>query len=502
MDGPRKRTGTAKGKRREGKDPGSDDLKPIGLALPEVLRIRQDGWPDYDMDDQSALRINRISSADENEPARFRFYVNVDNIYLKTEQKAEPEAARLSEERFVTGLTLIGLGIIRQRDASPGGTVPPVAGADSVPDVEDLVKLATDGIGPMILPMIQSLLPWNRVPSRTARASRQTWPSSSRLGRRHHTKEHTHDDHHHPHRNRQHGRHRGGRRQVLGGADAALAGELQDRRRADAALDHPRARHRQARLGDRERGARQARRRGRRRHPLRRPGGDRRRPRRPLPARRLADRLRHPVQHERQRGDLQPRHRAARRRARLQEPDPPQRPRQHVAVLERRLPRRDVDRDRRGGHAPPRARAEAPARGAGRQAGGLRGHREDRPHPPDGRDAADAGAGVLGLRQAGRELDPARGERAAPDLRARPRRHRRRHRPQRAPRVRRARGGGDRGHHRPPVRDRAQQVRVARRARRAGGAVRATEDRGRLADEDRERRAAARLRARAPGSPS
>ena len=157
MDGPRKRTGTAKGKRREGKDPGSDDLKPIGLALPEVLRIRQDGWPDYDMDDQSALRINRISSADENEPARFRFYVNVDNIYLKTEQKAEPEAARLSEERFVTGLTLIGLGIIRQRDASPGGTVPPVAGADSVPDVEDLVKLATDGIGPMILPMIQSL---------------------------------------------------------------------------------------------------------------------------------------------------------------------------------------------------------------------------------------------------------------------------------------------------------------------------------------------------------
>ena len=98
--------------------------------------------------------------------------------------------------------------------------------------------------------------------------------------------------------------------------------------------------------------------------------------------------------------------------------------------------------------------------------------------------------------------DPARGERAAPDLRARPRRHRRRHRPQRAPRVRRARGGGDRGHHRPPVRDGAQQVRVAGRARRAGGAVRATEDRGRLADEDRERRAAARLRARAPASGS
>ena len=42
--------------------------------------------------------------------------------------------------------------------------------------------------------------------------------------------------------------------------------------------------------------------------------GHRRQARRPLPAARLADRLRHPDQHERQRGDRQPRHRAGRRR--------------------------------------------------------------------------------------------------------------------------------------------------------------------------------------------
>jgi hypothetical protein len=59
----------------------------------------------------------------------------------------------------------------------------------------------------------------------------------------------------------------------------------------------------------------------------RRAGSDRRQARRPLPAGRLADRLRHPVQHERQRGDLQPRHRDAGRRDGLQEAGPPQRPR-------------------------------------------------------------------------------------------------------------------------------------------------------------------------------
>ena len=54
----------------------------------------------------------------------------------------------------------------------------------------------------------------------------------------------------------------------------------------------------------------------RRRHRPRRARGDRRQARRPFPAGGLADRLRHPDQHERQRGDRQPRQRDAGRRAR------------------------------------------------------------------------------------------------------------------------------------------------------------------------------------------
>ena len=61
-----------------------------------------------------------------------------------------------------------------------------------------------------------------------------------------------------------------------------------------------------------------------------------------FPAACLDDRQRHPVQHERQRGDFQPRDRAGRRRARQQEADPSQRRRQHVAVVERHLSGGDV----------------------------------------------------------------------------------------------------------------------------------------------------------------
>jgi fumarate hydratase, class II len=72
---------------------------------------------------------------------------------------------------------------------------------------------------------------------------------------------------------------------------------------------------------------------------------------------------------------------------------------------------------------------------------GLRRHRQDRPHAPAGRHAADAGPGVLRLRGATRSLR-ARGHRcdAAGGARTGDRRHRGRHRAEHAPAVRRARG--------------------------------------------------------------
>ena len=114
-------------------------------------------------------------------------------------------------------------------------------------------------------------------------------------------------------------------------------------------------------------------------------------------------------------------------------PGPPQRPRQHGAVVERHLPDRDArrrrdDRPRRDAAGP----AQAPRR-AGGQAGGLRRHHQDRPHPHDGRDAAHARAGVLGLRPRGRQGHRADRAGAAGRPRAGAGRHRRRHRAQHRP---------------------------------------------------------------------
>ena len=138
-----------------------------------------------------------------------------------------------------------------------------------------------------------------------------------------------------PHRDRHLRPDRGPGRPLLGRADPALARELPDRHRAHAAAADPRARHRQARRGRGEPVAEADRRAPRQRHRQGGAGGDRRQARRSFPAGGLADRLRHPDQHERQRGDRQPRQRDARRQARREVAGASERPRQHEPVVER-----------------------------------------------------------------------------------------------------------------------------------------------------------------------
>ena len=127
----------------------------------------------------------------------------------------------------------------------------------------------------------------------------------------------------------------------------------------------------QGRRGPGQRRARPARRRRRRadRHGGRRRG--RGRARRPVPDRRLPDRVGHVVEHERQRGDRDPRRRRR----------PRQRPREHGAELERRLPVGGPPGRARGDLAPAAAGPRAPRGGAGDQGRGVRRRRQGRAAP-------------------------------------------------------------------------------------------------------------------------
>ena len=177
-------------------------------------------------------------------------------------------------------------------------------------------------------------------------------------------------------------------------------------------------------------------------HRDRRQRGRRRRPRRRIPHRRLPDRLRHQLQHERQRGDRVTGGSGRRRGA-------PQRPRQRLAVLQRHLPDGDPRRRVTGGHRRPAACDRRTGHLAGGQGDRVRRPREVRPHPPHGRHAGDARPGVLRLRRHGPVRRRAARVGPPPGPRASARRYRGRDRHQRPRRLRDQRDPGALGVDRP-----------------------------------------------------
>ena len=189
--------------------------------------------------------------------------------------------------------------------------------------------------------------------------------------------------------------------------------------------------------------------------------------------------------------------RAPRRAARRRAARASERRRQPRAVVERRVSDGDERRGRRGGR---RAiccrRSTRCAATLAAKAAGVRRHRQDRPHAPAGRDAADARPGILRLRGAARAREARTSRR-----RCRTCASWRSAAPRSAPGSTRIRNSARAS--RPSSRQltglpfvtRAEQVRGAGRARRAGQSARRAEDARRRADEDRQRRALARERA-------
>ena len=221
----------------------------------------------------------------------------------------------------------------------------------------------------------------------------------------------------------------------------------------------------------------------------------RRQARRSIPAGGLADRLRHADQHERQRGDRQPRQRDAGGKLGAKNAGASQRPRQYEPVVERQLSRpRCISRRRRRSRSALFRRSRICTRRLPRRPKSSRSIvKIGRTHMQD--------ATPLTL---GQEFS---GYAAQVDVRHRPRqarlegalsagagRHRGRHRAQCQARFAKLFAKKVARLDRPAVRQRAQQVRGAGLARRAGVRPRRAECARRRSVQDRQRHPLARLR--------
>lgn len=147
------------GERREppSKEKGEERETPLGLKFPNITNVPEADWPTHGFDKYSALKVTTTSTeVNGKEQDVYDFYVNVDNIYLQTEQKAEPTSASLIRERFRLALVLIGLAML-QANASREKEDTAKECESGENGIEQHILAVTRAIAPVILPMISAL---------------------------------------------------------------------------------------------------------------------------------------------------------------------------------------------------------------------------------------------------------------------------------------------------------------------------------------------------------
>lgn len=153
-------------------EPGDDREVAAGIALPIINEIYEKDWEKQTpaFDKYTALRIKHTGDdSAQNGDAKpiYDFYVNMDNLYLKTEIKPAHCEANLLRARFTYGMVLLGLALVQQDEFEKVKAKAKKATSEDEEEdkdkdeaevnIEKRVAAFTDAVAPVLLPMIESL---------------------------------------------------------------------------------------------------------------------------------------------------------------------------------------------------------------------------------------------------------------------------------------------------------------------------------------------------------
>ena len=114
------------------------------LALPNIRLVKEEDWEKYNFTKEHALKV--IDSGEQG----YDFYINIDNVHLLTEQKANTSIDhKLLSARYKYGMVLIGLAILKDADDNPENE----NGDNKFSKIVEVTK----AISPILLPMISGL---------------------------------------------------------------------------------------------------------------------------------------------------------------------------------------------------------------------------------------------------------------------------------------------------------------------------------------------------------
>ena len=159
VKGPQDNTGGGNG-RKTAKNTGDGGSGGQGsLSLPNITLVRQDRWSEHGFSEESVLSVHTtpVETQDAKESYEHDFFVNVDNKYLRIEQKADPGNSELIEKQFTYGMVIVGLALLRQ-DAEIDDCGSRREDRDEASDedgIESRIGVTTAGLAPVFLPMLK-----------------------------------------------------------------------------------------------------------------------------------------------------------------------------------------------------------------------------------------------------------------------------------------------------------------------------------------------------------
>jgi len=136
-----------------GKGQGQGNIQSGGIALPHIERVHRNdaAWTQHSFDENTACKV---IEDDVNGASSYSFYVNVDNIYLRTELKDSRADVAVQQTKFIWGNVLVGLALLHADKESRAN----INGEDGpVESVFSRIEKTTRALGPFLIPMIDQL---------------------------------------------------------------------------------------------------------------------------------------------------------------------------------------------------------------------------------------------------------------------------------------------------------------------------------------------------------
>lgn len=129
-----------------------------GISLPQTILVYRDddNWKNHSFDDRTSCKVIEDEIHGQ---SVYTFYINADNVYLKTDMKENNENVSVQQNKFVWGNVLIGLALIHDAKQHPGVDSNNNADSDELNSGTVFSRLdrTTRALGPFLLPMIDYL---------------------------------------------------------------------------------------------------------------------------------------------------------------------------------------------------------------------------------------------------------------------------------------------------------------------------------------------------------